>query len=131
VKEDYRRNIYMSPEAYAGVVAREANTAENIGFKDAEPVSVSDVGEVLGFIDTQIVDEDVYIGNLLDESIDPAGCGRAGNDHLNSTECLIQFVLAPAGNCDRYAFACKSSYDGEADASGASVKKDKESAASF
>jgi hypothetical protein len=87
----------MSPEAYAGVVAREANTAENIGFKDAEPVSVSDVGEVLGFIDTQIVDEDVDIGNLLDESIDPAGCGCVSNDHLNSAECLIQFVLARPG----------------------------------
>jgi hypothetical protein len=65
---------------------------------------------------SKIVDADVYIGNLLDESIAPAGCGSVSNDHLNSAECLIQFVLAPAGNCDRYAFACKSSYDDEADA---------------
>ena len=57
------------------VVAREADSAEDVDFEDFEPVGVGDFGEGLGLVDTEVVDEDICVGNLLDEG----GCAFGGS----------------------------------------------------
>jgi hypothetical protein len=49
------------------VVPSQANPSQEIDLEIVQPILVVDIREILGFIDTEVVHEDVGLGNLCDE----------------------------------------------------------------
>src|SRR3990167_8887750 len=66
------------------IMPGEASAADDVDLKYMMPVLVRDVGKVLGFIDTKIIDEDVGVGNGGDEGGGTFGGCRIGKDGINA-----------------------------------------------
>ena len=90
------------------------------------PVGVADLGEGLGFVDAEIVDEDVNGGNRGDQRRGALGGRRVGKDGADRARCgqcgrgLVEFRLVAAGDDDLDARLGEALGDREADAGGRS-----------
>src|SRR5438309_7648063 len=54
-------------------MTREANTAQNVYFKEAKPVGIGDLQESLGLKDTEVVHQNVRFRHLLQEGRNTLG----------------------------------------------------------
>ena len=106
------------------IVAGEARAAHHIHLEDMMPVGVADVGEVLRFVDAQIVDEDVGVGDGGDQGGGALRRGGIGEDGIDRAADLrgggVQLGLAAAGDGDGNALLGQAPGDGETDAGGRS-----------
>jgi hypothetical protein len=105
-------------------MAGKARAAHHIDLEKMVPVFIGDVGESLGLVDAQIVDEDVSIGRRRDQRCRAFRCGGIGQNGVDGAmrrdglRRRVQLVLtAPADGDDR-AFGGQTLGDGQADACG-------------
>ena len=105
------------------VGAGEADAAHRVDFEEAEPVGIGDVFEGLGLVDPEVVDEDVYGGELRQEFGDALFGAEVGGDAAEVRRAAggdggIYALLGASVEDDVGAFGGEALGDGESDACG-------------
>ena len=106
-------------------MTRQANAAHDVGIEVALPIFVGDRGELLGLEYPEVVDQNVGVGNTLDECGDTSRCREVGSNpvdfrlrHLfaKALLCSVNGLLVPSVDGDGGACRGKALRNREADA---------------